>query len=265
MHELSLRSQDYMRPAQISKPLSADGLVIEPAKCAEPLSEIIGRLRKLKHSKRFLDAIFSARDKQLYPRDLLVAYVPSRSKKGSGLRAVGLLRRSFKFDKDKCRTAIYVDFLWVMPECRGQHVGKRLLLAGISVGKEKDVRLVVAGSDSNKAACSLYESVGFRWDVTAPPKTEMLLEAGHVPTISSQQCCANLGRSKAAWSSDKLGSPTSVRLDCNADGNVCVRLVLAHGLRPAADQHENPAISSTHIARDRHMREERLSGCAAAA
>ena len=169
--ELSLRSQDYLVPAKGCGPrgaLSTGEVSIDTATSVEPLSEIIGRLRKLKHSKKFLDSIFSSRDKQLYPRDLLVASVPSKSKKGTGQRAIGILRRSLRYDKEKNCSSVYIDFVWVMPEFRGMQIGKKLLLAGIVVGRAKDVRLQVAGSDGNTVACGLYESVGFRWDETAP-------------------------------------------------------------------------------------------------
>ena len=259
---LSARSQDYLCPVTTPPSCSIDcaGLTIDTAKSVELLSEIIGRLRKLKHSKKFLDGIFSSRDKQLYPRDLLVAYVPTKSRKGgSGLRAVGILRRSLKYDKEKNRSSVYIDFVWVMPECRGQQVGKRLLLTGIVVGKQKDVRLMVAGSEANKAACRLYESVGFRWDETAPPKTEMLLDAALVPGGPPPSSKPQVG--------DECGcsAPVTVaaQLDCDGQGAVTVRFELRVGSAVQSKAVGQARVRSTETV-SRYVREERHSGAAAA-
>lgn len=293
---LSLRSQDYLCPVATPASCSAEGLFIDTAKSVEPLSDIIGKLRKLKHSKKFLDGILANRDKQLYPRDLLVAYVPTKSKKGTGQRAVGILRRSLKYDKEKNRSSVYIDFVWVMPEARGQRVGKKLLLEGIVAGKQKDVRLMVAGSDSNRAACALYESVGFRWDEDAPPKTEMVLNAELVPSPQPSRVPSSLCLEaqqdqpplppppKAAavqpqpqpplWQQRRRHGESvfsmlvsvDAQLDCSDDGAVAVRFELRVDApigKPAV-----PAVGSVApvaVSAERYVREERTSGCAAAA
>ena len=51
--------------------------VIEPVADLEPLHEVRGILRK-KFDKKFIDELFDKRDKQLFPRDLLAAYLPTR-------------------------------------------------------------------------------------------------------------------------------------------------------------------------------------------
>ena len=66
------------------------------------------------------------RDKQLFPRDLLVAYVPTRR---GGLRAAGILKRSLKFDARR-GSHICIDFVWVLSDFRRQGVGRRLLMDG---------------------------------------------------------------------------------------------------------------------------------------
>ncbi|KAL1499593.1 hypothetical protein AB1Y20_011792 [Prymnesium parvum] len=270
MPALSLRSQDYLCPTLPLERTPVDGLVIEPAASTESLCEVIGQLRKLKHSKGFLEGIFVHRDKQLFPRDLLVAYAPSKSRKGSGRRAVGILRRSLKYDKEKQRTSIYIDFVWVMPECRGQRAGKRLLLEGIVVGKQKDVRLLVAGSEANKAACRLYESVGFRWDECAPPKTEMLLNAALVPIDAASRVAATGTKGDVA---PETFSPVSarVRFIFSAEGNAKLEIELHSRstkdpiLKASEQRHIEVRNSTRRAVREHCAREERLSGCAAAA
>ena len=103
-----------------------------------------------------------------------VATVPT---KRGGRRPAGILRRSFKFDKEANRSIIYVDFVWVFPEFRGCGLGRQLMGAGLVVGKPKDVRLQVAGSDENRAAVGLYTSLGFAWAKDAPERTEMVCSA----------------------------------------------------------------------------------------
>ena len=154
--EISARRADYTAwtrsPSTSSAVASAatHSLTIEPCEGMEPLAEIVGALRKLKHDKKFLAKIFERRDKQLWPRDLLVAYLPT--KRTGKPRAVGLLRRSFIFDKEKNSRALSIDFVWVLPEVRSCGCGRQLMAAGIVCGKPKDVHLQVAGSEDNKAA-----------------------------------------------------------------------------------------------------------------
>ena len=123
-----------------------------------------------------MSKIFEHRCKQLYPRDILVAYVPSKKNPNKG-RAVGVLRRSFTFDKIKGCSTLTIDFVWVMPDVRGCGCGRALMAAGLVAGKPKDVHLQVAGSQENKTAVALYSSLGFEWDEDAPDHTEMFLPA----------------------------------------------------------------------------------------
>ena len=181
-------------------------VAIEPCDDTEPLADLRGALKKLKHDSNFLRKIFDNRDRQLFPRDLLVASVPSR-KKGRR-RPIGLLRRSFTFDKEKSCRALTIDFVWVLPEFRSCGIGRQLMSAGLLVGKPKDVHLQVAGSDDNRAAVALYSSLGFRWDEAAPKHTEMLLEADRVEaaaaafgTLSSRAATPTVSGSSSSSSS----------------------------------------------------------------
>jgi ribosomal protein S18 acetylase RimI-like enzyme len=177
----SARRADYLSGSQGSVRSEAHPMLdIRPCETTEQLSEIVGALRKLKHEKSFIHKIFEGRDKQSWPRDLLAAYV--QSKKGKP-RAVGVLRRSLRFDKATNRKSLSIDFVWVMPEFRSCGCGRALMAAGLVFGKPKDVWLQVAGSDDNKTAVDLYKSLGFEWDEESSPKhTEMLLLAERVPS-----------------------------------------------------------------------------------
>jgi len=173
----SARRADYLGPKPTTRqPMPAD-LAIAPCASLEPLAEVRGALKKLKHDKNFLAKIFDTRDKQLFPRDIMVATV---STKKGGNRPVALLRRSFCFDKVKNCRALSIDFVWVMPAFRSCGIGRLLLQESLLVGRPKDVHLQVAGSEANTSAVGLYKSFGFVWDDAAPDKTEMVLEAASV-------------------------------------------------------------------------------------
>eukprot|EP00316_Scyphosphaera_apsteinii_P005307 CAMPEP_0119314632 /NCGR_PEP_ID=MMETSP1333-20130426/33436_1 /TAXON_ID=418940 /ORGANISM="Scyphosphaera apsteinii, Strain RCC1455" /LENGTH=262 /DNA_ID=CAMNT_0007319783 /DNA_START=30 /DNA_END=818 /DNA_ORIENTATION=- len=211
---ISARRADYVcNTTRKSGPIiRIDPVQLEICSAAnlEALGDIRGHLRKLKHSKQFLEGIFDNRDKQLFPRDILVASIPSRRRakreaeiptggeqaEAGGTetgstgrrRAVGILRRSFNFDKVANRRLVHIDFVWVIPEFRGQHIGRRLLEEGIVLGKQKQVRLQVAGNEANVAAVRLYESIGFRRDPCATLKggmLEMVLDAPQTVTCRS--------------------------------------------------------------------------------
>jgi len=156
---------------------SSDGLVIEACANGAELCEIIGELRKRKHEKEFITKIFEKRDKQLFPRDLLVACMPT---KRGGLRAAGLLKRSLKFDARR-GSHICIDFVWVLSDFRRLGIGRRLLMDGLSTGRPKAVRLLVAGSENNFRAVGLYESLGFRW--VDRNMNDMMLEAEQVAAL----------------------------------------------------------------------------------
>mmetsp|Transcript_14206 Transcript_14206/g.23638 ORF Transcript_14206/g.23638 Transcript_14206/m.23638 type:complete len:333 (+) Transcript_14206:47-1045(+) len=166
--------------------------VIEPCSSLDELGDLRGQIKKLRNERNFdrdfLRAIFEKRDKQLHPRDLLAAFLPTRRSArtcaakapgSTGRRAVGILRRSLRVDKAHSCSLLHIDFVFVTTQARGMHIGRKLLNAGIRLGKQKDVRLSVAGSEENLAAVKLYESVGFRW--TSELKTEMLLEKSQLP------------------------------------------------------------------------------------
>ena len=221
--EISARRADYTAwtrsPSTSSAVASAatHSLTIEPCEGMEPLAEIVGALRKLKHDKKFLAKIFERRDKQLWPRDLLVAYLPT--KRTGKPRAVGLLRRSFIFDKEKNSRALSIDFVWVLPEVRSCGCGRQLMAAGIVCGKPKDVHLQVAGSEDNKAAVALYTSLGFEWDTSAPKHTEMILSAEHALDAVTK---ARARRPKTV--ADAQLPAVHARLDVLAGGRVALRL-----------------------------------------
>ena len=153
----------------------------------EGLGEVIGTIRK-RHPSHFVHSVFQHRDKQLQGRDLLVAYVPTRKK--GGRRAIGILRRSLRYDKKRNCSTLFIDFVWVMPEFRGCSVGTQMLSVGLLAGKAKDVRLHVAGSEDNVAAVRAYAGLGFSWASDTPcapsgvdldgQRTEMVLEAERV-------------------------------------------------------------------------------------
>ena len=152
-----------------------------------------------------------------------VATVPT---KRGGRRPAGILRRSFKFDKEANRSIIYVDFVWVFPEFRGCGLGRQLMGAGLVVGKPKDVRLQVAGSDENRAAVGLYTSLGFAWAKDAPERTEMVcsaeLAADAARRIALQRGSGDIAQQTAA---------VLARLGVSHCGDVSVRLELSscHG------------------------------------
>ena len=222
-----------------------DGMIrVEPFATTEQLGEIRGRLRKLEHSKGFLAQVFELRCRQLCPRDLLVAWVPAKRKASKPSKAgappapptlapttpptlapttphtppapptkrpLGFLRRSLKFDKEANKSHLYIDFVWVVPEMRGRRIGKLLLCSGLKLGKSKDVRLQVAGSEDNRVAVRLYESVGFEW--IDSQKTEMRLAADKVDAAvhalslpsSTRMGGSNRGHSVSAEESSAVG------------------------------------------------------------
>ncbi|KAJ1621666.1 hypothetical protein T492DRAFT_846893 [Pavlovales sp. CCMP2436] len=111
--------------------------------------------------RSFLHDTFEKRDRQLFPRDLLLALTPT--KKG-GFRTVGVLRRSLRYNKEENRRIVYVDFIYVLKSNRGQGIGRKLLECAMLFGKvTKPVGLIVAGSESNVPATALYKSLGFQW------------------------------------------------------------------------------------------------------
>jgi ribosomal protein S18 acetylase RimI-like enzyme len=180
---------------------------IEPCANGAELCEIIGELRKRKHEKEFIAKIIEKRDKQLFPRDLLVAYVPT---KRGALRAAGLLKRSLKFDERR-GSHLCIDFVWVLSDFRRLGIGRRLLMEGLLAGRPKAVRLLVAGSENNYRAVGLYESLGFRW--VDRNMNDMMLEAEQVVALmaaaSSDGASSDGGSSGGGGSSGSTGSSGS--------------------------------------------------------
>ena len=233
--EMSARRADYVawnggERAQQRRPLP-EGLEITPCGAIDALSEVLGALRKLKHDKNFLSKIFESRCKQLYPRDLMVATVTT--KKG-GKRPIGVLRRSMQFDKKKRSADLYIDFVWVLPDYRSCGLGRHLMGAGLVTGRPKDVRLQLAGSEANKAALGLYQSLGFVWDSgqeTAKEKTEMVLRAD-----LAAQTVAKIDASRAQpCPPAPAPTLTPVRVALTVDGRGHVALCLALVAQPAHD------------------------------
>ena len=114
-HEMSARRADYIAwtAGNSERRTLPDGFEIGPSASIEELGDVLGALRKLKHDRNFIAKIFESRDKQLFPRDLLVATVPTRK---GGRRPVGVIRRTLRFNQKKRTTDLSIDFVWVMPE-----------------------------------------------------------------------------------------------------------------------------------------------------
>lgn len=265
--EMSARRADYTawangRPER--KPLP-EGLDISPCAGLESLAEILGALRKLKHEKSFLSKVFEARDKQLFPRDLLVATVPT---KRGGRRPVGVIRRSLQFQKQKRSADLSIDFVWVIPDLRSSGLGRQLMAAGLLAGKPKDVRLQIAGSEANKAALGLYTSLGFVWEAheeKAKEKTEMILTAE-----KADLAVAKLTAARAAQATPTPTPPPMQPSPCASVGaSLCVpqsdRVALeredepAGGLEGTAAEDRRPPHPPKHDARCEQQRAVRLS------
>lgn len=58
----------------------------------------------------------------------------------------------------------YLDSLAVLPEYRGQGIGRRLLEYGIEEGKRRHLLTTLAVDPVNERAQRLYQSLGFRYD-----------------------------------------------------------------------------------------------------
>ena len=238
-----------------------DEVIIEACSSLAELDEVRGQLRKLRGERAFdreyMSNLFEKRDKQLFPRDLLAAFLPTRRSRAQtakgrggdgsalGRRAVGILRRSLRMDKRR-HTSLYIDFVWVAKEARGLHIGRRLLTAGIRLGKEKDVRLLVAGSDHNVPAVALYKSVGFEW--TSGLKTEMVLEKSMLPSAppSSEGGAAashSSGSAVARSTPSAMGVPTCAQADMSvADGVVSAEAPEGSGEAALAADHAPSAM-----------------------
>ena len=186
-------------PSDLHELHSLARMVIEPCANGAELCEIIGELRKRKHEKEFITKILEKRDKQLFPRDLFVAYVPT---KRGGLRAAGLLKRSLKFDARR-GSHLCIDFVWVLSDFRRLGIGRRLLMEGLVAGRPKAVRLLVAGSDNNYRAVGLYESLGFRW--VDRNMNDMMLEAEQVVALMAA-ASSDGGSTGSSGSSDNSSS-----------------------------------------------------------
>jgi len=161
---------------------SSEGFPMAHVPHAGLLGEIRRECLERGQDKAFLDAIFKDRCKQLYPRDLLCVQVPT--KKG-GLRPVGMLRRTLRFNKQLGCNQVVIDFLYVLKSHRGMGLGRRLLEAGMLSGKKpKPCKLLVAGSEENVVAVKLYESLGFSW--CSELRTDMSAPAAAVEALMSR-------------------------------------------------------------------------------
>ena len=101
---------------------------------------------------------------------ILIAEVP---KAGDRWNQVHLnevvIRRFFRLREDRRVTLEGVTregrifMLGVAPDCRGQGIGRRLLLAGLAHLKSKGLPVAVLTVDSdNESACALYRALGFQ-------------------------------------------------------------------------------------------------------
>eukprot|EP00325_Prymnesiales_sp_UTEX-LB-985_P002152 CAMPEP_0174705988 /NCGR_PEP_ID=MMETSP1094-20130205/9005_1 /TAXON_ID=156173 /ORGANISM="Chrysochromulina brevifilum, Strain UTEX LB 985" /LENGTH=258 /DNA_ID=CAMNT_0015904213 /DNA_START=53 /DNA_END=829 /DNA_ORIENTATION=+ len=249
----SARRADYLGPKGPRGRPPPPGLSVCACESLDSLAEVRGALKKLKHDKNFLAKIFATRDRQLFPRDIITAVVPT--KKG-GDRPIAMLRRSLIFDKAKNRKALSIDFVWVMPEFRSCGIGRLLLQEGILVGRPKDVHLQVAGSEANTAAVGLYQSFGFAWDDDAPDKTEMILLA------ESVEAAASMSREQTAAPPAPAAAPAPLRVTAGLLVTADARVSLHLGVGWEADKasvRASPIAGTMPCARGAHDQAVRLS------
>ena len=225
-HEMSARRADYIAwtAGNSERRTLPDGFEIGPSASIEELGDVLGALRKLKHDRNFIAKIFESRDKQLFPRDLLVATVPTRK---GGRRPVGVIRRTLRFNQKKRTTDLSIDFVWVMPDYRSCGMGRQLMGAALVSGKPKDVYLQIAGSEANKAALGLYTSLGFVWEQheeTAKEKTEMILVAALAEAAVSKLAARCTATGVASLPAPPPPAYVAARL-------VAVRLIVEMGRR----------------------------------
>ena len=221
----------------VQMPTEAVDVAIDFCGDVSGLGEVRAALRKLEHPRCFIASVLDERDKQLYPRDLLVARLPSKKqRKEGGGRPAGILRRSLKYDKER-GSHIVVDFVWVAKEFRRMGIGRKLLVAGLVDGRDKPVRLLVAGSEENYKAVGLYESLGFRW--TCSLKTDMQLRKEQVAAAVGRKDESALAAEQQAAAATDAATADAVVDTSDAASPVLVAAVTSEqadetGVGPAA-------------------------------
>jgi hypothetical protein len=128
-HEMSARRADYIAwtAGNSERRMLPDGFEIGPSASIEELGDVLGALRKLKHDRNFIAKIFESRDKQLFPRDLLVATVPTRKggRRPVGERGSARASRDSRFGRGEVAAELLVEFRVTPPAEFFQRVGRR--------------------------------------------------------------------------------------------------------------------------------------------
>lgn len=178
---------------------AVDDVPLDKKAASRAIGELRAEMRALGYEAKLLHQTLDARCSRTAPHDLLVATLENR-RKGTR-RAVGLLRRAMRFDAARGAAYLQIELVFVSKPLRGRGVGRALLSAAIVYGpKPKDVRLTVAGSESNERAVGLYASMGFEW--TDGSHTEMFLAAERVADALSA------GVRRVGSDSDLSSAPT---------------------------------------------------------
>jgi GNAT superfamily N-acetyltransferase len=78
-------------------------------------------------------------------------------------RPVGVAYFSFQWVLDRGGTVLWLEELYVRPDCRGQGIGSRLLRATLDVARQRGCRSVELEVEASHArAAHLYRRAGFR-------------------------------------------------------------------------------------------------------
>lgn len=83
------------------------------------------------------------------------------------MHTFGLVKEHLSFDIDKmddetCEGEYYLDSAAVLPEYRGQGIGRKLIEYGVSKAQELDLLPILACDPDNANAYKLYTSIGFK-------------------------------------------------------------------------------------------------------
>lgn len=165
--------------------------VVMPARTADAVGDVVGSMRRGGYPDKFINENFRVPEEALEASEVLVAFVPSRSRKSTtGLRAVGALRRSlmkYSDDERAGESFVWINYIYVLPEFRRKHVGSALLAAALwySDDVKRDVRLWPSDAKDETEADNLrhnfYEKLGFLWD---EEEEEMVIEKARLPAPS---------------------------------------------------------------------------------
>jgi len=85
------------------------------------------------------------------------------------MHTFGLVKEHLSFDfeamDDETREGeYYLDSAAVLPQYRGQGIGRQLIEYGVKIAKEKHLLPILACDPENKNAYNLYSSIGFKED-----------------------------------------------------------------------------------------------------